>query len=279
MFDADLKVDTALKEIGEILLKCLRYEPCDEQRLDSALADIGEIISDPKKLGQCEYYFKVTGSNYVLFFFSNIIYNLKTKNDLILSHDVLLWLASVWRNFIQRNRTYQNYFRLMDTYSVMMNKYYTGGSVRINRLSNVNQISDQFVYNRDGNDSELERLEKFFSVSEEIISGMKPTYYFLLDFFREVRIATGEFPADAGIIEKKGLSGYGHETYTYKRILEYACKSAGILEGAYLLLKKKKTERQLRNFDGKKRFFTAQEIYDIYAEKFSSLSKEFGELN
>jgi len=279
MEDANLKVDQALREIGEVLLKCLRYEPCPIERLDASINAIDEIMNDPGSLGQCEYYFKATGSNYVLFFFSNIIYNLKTKNDLILNQDVLRWLGSVWKNFIQRNKNYLNYFPLIDTYSETMKKYFAEDTSFINKLSNVSQVSEQFVNSNTGDDSELDRLEKFFQVSEEISNGMKPTFYFLLDFFREVKISTGEFPEEAELIEKNGLAGFGHGAYTYKRIVEYACKSAGILEGVYLLMKKKKSARQFRIFDGKKKFLTTSEIYDLYAEKFSSLKKEFGELN
>lgn len=278
MQDDNLKVDQALHEIGDVLLQCLRYETCPVERLDAALISIDEIMNDPGSLGQCEYYFKATGSSYILFFFSNIIYNLKTKNDLILTQDVLRWLASVWKNFIQRNKTYQNYFRLMDAYSETMKKYFAEDTSFINKLSNVTQVSEQFVNGNSEDDSELDRLEKFFQVSEEISNAMKPTFYFLQDFFREVKISTGDLPAEAEAIEAKGLSGFGHETYTYKRIVEYSCKSAGILEAVYLLMKKKKSTRQFRIFDGKKRFLTTSEIYDIYVEKFSSLKKEFGEL-
>lgn len=85
MSEVKLKVDQSLREIGDVLLKCLRYEPCSIERLDATLRVIDEIMGDPSSIGQCEYYFKATGSNYILFFFSNIIYNLKTKNDLILT--------------------------------------------------------------------------------------------------------------------------------------------------------------------------------------------------
>ena len=278
MQDDNLKVDLALREIGDVLLQCLRYETCSIERLDAALISIDEIMNDPGSLGQCEYYFKATGSSYILFFFSNIIYNLKTKSDLILTQDVLRWLASVWKNFIQRNKTYQNYFRLMDAYSDTMKKYYSEETSFINKLSNVSLVSQQFTNSNGEDDSELDRLEKFFQVSEEISNAMKPTFYFLQDFFREVKISTGEVPVEAEIIEARGLSGFGYETYTYKKIIEYSCKSAGILEAVYLLLKKKKPIRQFRIFDGKKRFLTTSEIYDLYVEKFSSLKKEFGEL-
>ena len=278
MHDENLKVDQALREVGDVLLQCLRYEPCPLEKLDAALYSIDEILNNPGSLGQCEYYFKAAGSNYVLFFFSNLIYNLKTKNDLILTQDVLRWLASVWKNFIQRNRTYQGYFTLMDEYSVIINKYYEEDPLYIDKLNNVSQVSEQFINSKSDDNPELDGLEKFFQISEEILNGMKPTYSFIQDFFREVRISTGEYPVEAEVIDKKGLSGFGHGVYPYKRIVEYTCKSAGILEGVYLLMKKKKPTRQFRIFDGKKKFLTTSEIYDVYVDKFSSLKKEFGEL-
>jgi len=278
MSEVKTRVDQSLREIGDVLLKCLKYEPCPIDDLDSALKSIDEIISDPGSLSQCEYYFKASGSNYILFFFSNIIYNLKTKNDLVLSQDVLRWLASVWKNFIQRNKTYQSIFPIINSCSEIMGKYYSDNKAYINKLSNVNQISIDFINAKNGSDSDLDRIEKLFQLSEEISGVMKPTFYFLQDFYREVKICTGTLPPEAEEIEKKGISGFGHGIYTYKRIVECSCKSAGILEAVYLLMKKKKSTRQFRIFDGKKKFLTTSEIYDVYAEKFASLIKEYEEL-
>lgn len=278
MSEVKLKVDHSLREIGDVLIICLRYEPCAYERLDNAVKLIDEIMNDPGCLSQCEYYFKASGSNYILFFFSNIIYNLKTKNDLLLTQDVLRWLASVWKNFIHRNRNYQSYFSMMLYYSEKMKKYYSEDDESISKLSNVSQVRDNFLNSKPGEESELDRMEKFFQLSEEIASAMKPTYTFLQDFYREVRVCTGEFPPEAEEIERKGLAGFGHSIYTYKKIIEYGCKAAGILEAAYLLMKKKKSSRQFRIFDGKKKFLTTSEIYDVYAEKFSSLNREYGEL-
>lgn len=278
MSEVKLTVDQSLREIGDVLITCLRYEPCSYDRLDSALKLIDDIMNDPGSLSQCEYYFKASGSNYILFFFSNIIYNLKTKNDLLLTQDVLRWLASVWKNFMQRNRTYQSYFSMMHYYSEKLKKYYSEEDESINKLSNVSLVKNDFLNSKTGEDSELDRMEKFFQLSEEISSAMKPTYTFLQDFYREVRVSTGELPPEAEDIEKKGLAGFGHGIFTYRRIIEYGCKSAGVLEAVYLLMKKKKSSRQFRIFDGKKKFLTTSEIYDLYAEKFSSLNKEYGEL-
>ena len=49
-------------------------------------------------------------SNYVLFFLSNILYNLKQRGQLVLTDDVMKWLGSVWKNFLKRNRSYQEMF-------------------------------------------------------------------------------------------------------------------------------------------------------------------------
>jgi hypothetical protein len=278
MSEVKAKVDQSLREIGDILIKCLRYEPCEFDKLDSALKSIDDIMNDPGSLSQCEYYFKASGSNYILFFFSNIIYNLKTKNDLILTQDVLKWLASVWKNFMHRNRTYQGYFSMMHYYSEKMKKYYIEDDEFINKISNVSLVKNDFLSAKPGEESELDRLEKFFQLSDEISSAMKPTYYFLLDFFKEVRVATGELPPEAEEIEKNGIAGFGHGVFTYKKIIEYGCKSAGILEAVYLIMKKRKSTRQFRIFDGKKKFLTTAEIYDVYAEKFNSLNRELAEL-
>lgn len=278
MSEVKLKVDQSLREIGDVLITCLRYEPCDYERLDSAVKLIDEIMNDPGSLSQCEYYFKASGSNYILFFFSNIIYNLKTKNDLLLTQDVLRWLASVWKNFMHRNRTYQGYFSMMLYYSEKLKKYYSEEDESINKLSNVSQVKNDFLNSKPGEESELDKMEKFFQLSEEISSAMKPTYTFLQDFYREVRVCTGELPPEAEEIERKGLPGFGHGIFTYKKIIEYGCKSAGVLEAVFLLMKKKKSSRQFRIFDGKKKFLTTSEIYDLYAEKFSSLNREYGEL-
>lgn len=274
----EFKVDQALKDIGDVLYLCLKYEPCPTEKLDTAISYIDIIINDADYLRQCEYFFKASGSNYVLFYFSNIIYNLKTKSDLVLTQDVLKWLSSVWKNFIQRNRNYQVYIHLHDLYREIFKKYFPGDTTFINRLNNVNLVSEQFAVHTDEGDSELDRLEKFFQISEEIINVMKPTYYFIFDFFREMKAFTGETSEDADRIEKAGLGGFGNGIYTYKTIVENACKSAAILEAAYLLLKKKKATRQFRIFDGKKKFLTTSEIYDIYADRFNQLKKELAEL-
>ncbi len=273
-----MELHDALNEIGEVLLSCLKYEPCPIERLDKALALVDGIINDSDNIKECEYYFKSSGGNYVLFFFSNIIYNLKTKNDLYLTPDVLRWLAGVWKNFIKRNKTYQTFFKLHNNYTHMLKSFFDEDSAFINRLTNINNISDQFLKGDQGDDSELARFEKFYQITEETINVMKPTYYFLLDFIKEMKIATGKIPQGSDGIEKTGLAGFGFDVYTYKKMLATACKTLAILEGIYLLLKKKKSTRQFRIFDGKKKFVTTSEIYDIYSEKFDSMKKEYMDL-
>jgi hypothetical protein len=273
-----MEVHDSLNEIGDVLVSCLKYEPCPIERLDKALNLIDGIINDPDNLKSCEYYFKSAGGNYVLFFFSNIIYNLKTKNDLYLTTDVLKWLAGVWKNFIKRNKTYQNFFKLHKIYGQVFKNYFDEDSSFINRLTNINNISDQFLKGDQGDDSELARFEKFYQVTEEIVNVMKPTYFFLLDFIKERKIATGNSLEGADNIEKEGLANFGYDVYTYKKVIATACKTLAILEGVYLLLKKKKSTRQFRIFDGKKKFVTTAEIYDIYSEKFDLMKKEYVEL-
>ncbi len=273
-----MEIHDALNEIGDVLLSCLKYEPCPIERLDNALALVDGIINDPDNIKECEYYFKSSGGSYILFFFSNIIYNLKTKNDLYLTPDVLKWLAGVWKNFIKRNKTYQAFFKLHNSYSVMLKSFFDEDSAFINRLTNINNISEQFLKGEQGDDSELARFEKFYQITEETINVMKPTYYFLLDFIKEMKIATGKIPDGSEGIEKAGLAGFGFDIYTYKRMLATACKTLAILEGIYLLLKKKKSTRQFRIFDGKKKFVTTGEIYDIYSEKFDLMKKEYMDL-
>ena len=274
----EMEVHDALNEIGDVLVSCLKYEPCPIERLDKAIELIDGIINDPENLKSCEYYFKSAGGNYVLFFFSNIIYNLKTKNDLYLTTDVLKWLAGVWKNFIKRNKTYQNFFKLYSNYSQVFINYFDEDSSFINRLTNINNISDFFLKGDQGDDSELARFEKFYQITEEIINVMKPTYFFLLDFVKEMKIATGKSLEGADEIEKEGLAVFGYDVFTYKKILASACKTLAILEGVYLLLKKKKSNRQFRIFDGKKKFVTTGEVYDIYSEKFDLMKKEYMEL-
>jgi hypothetical protein len=271
-------VDQALKEIGEVIYICLKYEACPIERLDNSLALIDKIIKDPDHLRECEYYFKASGSNYILFFFSNIIYNLKTRNDLILNQDVLKWLASVWNSFIQRNKKYQLYFPLNKQYSKLLEKFYGAETTFISKINNVTMVNEHFINGGLGDDSEIEKLERFFQVTEEILFVMKPSCFFLQDFFKEMKIATGEVPAEAAEIEKRGLAGFGADIYTYRKLVGDICRTLGLLEAIYLLLKKKKSARQFRIFDGKKKFLTTGEIYGIYAKKFDSWKKELHDL-
>jgi len=278
MEEREFNVDNALRTIGDVLYKCLKYEPCPAPELDEALSFIEIIANDTEYLKQCEYFFKSSGSNYILFYFSNIIYNLKTKSDLVLSQDVLKWLSSVWKNFIQRNKNYQVYIQLHDKFLPVFSKYFPEDTSFINRLENINLVSEEFGGHNPESESLLDRLEKFFQICEEIIGVMKPTYFFIFDFFREMKVFTGESSPDADMIERRGLANFGAGKWTYKTVVIDACKSAAILEAAYLILKKKRTSRQFRIFDGKKKFLTTSEIYDIYVTKFNMLKKELGEL-
>ena len=56
-------------------------------------------------------------------------------------------------------------------------------------------------------------------------------------------------------------------------------QALGILEAAYLILKKKKSQRRLIGVDGKQKFLTTPEIYNMYLEKFNTMKKELTNLN
>ncbi len=268
------KIETIVGEIGEVLLLSLKYELCSEERLENALKEIEKIADNPEIQELCENQFRMTGGNCTLFYFSNIIYNLKTKSKLCINGDVLVWLTSVWKNFIKRNRVYQNYIKLADPYSALFGKFFGGSSSFITRLSNVNLVSDHFLQEDRYDGSELSKLEKFYSLCEEIISVMKPSYFFFIDLAKEIRVETGEIINGAYSIEKNGLAEFGADKYGYRSIVENTCRCVAILEAVYLLLKKKKTSRQFRIIDGKKKFVTTSEIYEFYSGRFDHYKRE-----
>jgi len=270
----DEEMQEIIKEIGDVLLISLKYELCSEERLESALKKIQDIADNQEIQELCENQFKMTGSQYTLFYFSNIIYNLKTKSSLCINGDVLIWLTSVWKNFIQRNRVYQNYIKLADTYEVFFRKFFGDTGSFITRLSNVNKVSDHFLQEEKYEGSELNKLEKFYTLCDEIASVMKPSYFFFIDLAKEIRIETGEILDGAFSIEKNGIAEFGAEKYNYRSILENSCRSLALLEAVYLLLKKKKGTRQFRILDGKKKFVTTSEIYEFYSEKFDVHKKD-----
>ena len=77
----ELNIDEALEEIGSAVLKSISYRRNPAEKVDAIVATVDTIINNPLYLSQCEHHFKESGSNYLLFYISNIIYNLK-KNDM-----------------------------------------------------------------------------------------------------------------------------------------------------------------------------------------------------
>jgi hypothetical protein len=103
---------------------------------------------------------------------------------------------------------------------------------------------------------------------------MKPTYFVLLDYYYERNMKTGITLSEGEMLEKQGLNAFGSDGYTYIEIASVACQTLGILEALYLILKKRKTSRQIIIIDGKTKFLTISEIYDFYRDRFNMMKEE-----
>jgi hypothetical protein len=274
-----LDIPKALDEISDAVMTSLSYKPYPLHKLEMTIQSIDAIVSNPSNLKQCEECLKSTGTNYVLFFLSNIIYNLKRQGELVLTDEIIKWLGSVWKNFLKRNKLYQEIFPAVDEYRIKLGKYYPLGASFISQIENVNLIMDDFIDDAASDDSALKRLEKFHQSASEILSAMKPTYFFLLDYYYEKKINTGADSSEAVTFEVGGLNKFGQPNYTYRDIMILICQALGILEAAYLHLKKKKSQRRLINVNGKQKFLTASEIYTVYLERFNAMKKELVNLN
>jgi hypothetical protein len=276
---ADLNLRKALDDIGEAVMASLAYRRYPADRLDAMMQSIDDIMSHPANRRECEEHLRSSGSNYVLFFISNILYNLKQRGQLVLTEEVMKWLASVWKNFLKRNRTYQDMFPRFDEYRILFRKYYPGTSVFVNQIENVNLIKEDFVSDSESEDSPIHRLERFFQGAAEVQNAMKPSYFFLLDYYYEKKMTTGADSSEAVALEAGGIAKFGQPGYTYTDITMLSCQALGILEAAYLILKKKKSQRRLIGVDGRQKFLTTPEIYNMYLEKFNTMKKELTNLN
>lgn len=278
-----LNINALLEEIGDAVLTCINYRPYPVSRLDAVIKQIEDLRTNPSYLRQCEEHLRSAGSNYVLFFLSNIIYNLKKQGELVLTPDVLKWLGSVWINFLKRNRSYQDMFPVIHDFRIKFKKYYPGEGTFINQISNVTMVREDYIIEGEGDneaeDTPLRNLEKFHQVTSEILTAMKPTYFFLLDFYYERKMNAGIDSPEAIQLEAGGLAKFGHRGYTYADLALLVTQALGILEAVYLILKKKKAQRRLINIDGKQKFLTTPEIYAAYLEKFTAMKKELSGLN
>ncbi len=263
-----------LDDICEAVMTALKYEFYKYENLDAVSQSIDDIIKEPANIRICEKYFKSSAHGDVLFFLSNIIYNLKTKNDLVLSSDVLIWLGSVWKNFIKRNKSYQDLFPAFNEYGSHFVKYYSTDEKTITQIENVQLVKEDFLADPDSENTRIKNLEKFSTSTTELLSWMKPTYSFLLDYYYERKLKAGEDSSVGVNLEKNGLGGFGHEGFTYRDVTMLACKSLGVLEALYLVLKKKKTSRQIISINGKSRLLSTAEVYNIYRDKFNEMKNE-----
>ena len=122
------------------------------------------------------------------------------------------------------------------------------------------------------------RLERFYQGAAEVQNAMKPSYFFLLDYHYEKKMTTGADSSEAVALEAGGIAKFGQVNYTYADITMLTCQALGILEAAYLILKKKKSQRRLISVDGKQKFLTTPEIYNMYLDKFNTMKKELTNL-
>ncbi|OHD66326.1 MAG: hypothetical protein A2176_07515 [Spirochaetes bacterium RBG_13_51_14] len=274
-----LNIPRSLEEIGEAVLASLAYKRYPRDKLDRVMKTVDYIMSHPANRKECENHLKSSGSNYVLFFISNILYNLKQRGQLILTDDVMKWLGSVWNNFLKRNKLYQDLFPRIDEYRIKLRKYYPGVGTFINQIENVNLIKEDFVIDVELEESPIRKLERFHQSAQEVLNAMKPSYFFLLDYYYEKKMATGADSNDAVAIEAGGLVKFGQLNYTYAELAILTCQALGILEAAYLILKKRKSHRRLISVNGKQKFLTTPEIYNMYLEKFNAMKKELTNIN
>ena len=113
---ATLDIPKILDQIGDAILISLAYKRYPLDRLEQFMDAIDDIMANPANRKECENHLRSSGSNYVLFFLSNILYNLKQRGQLVLTDDVMIWLGSVWKNFLKRNKSYQEMFPGIDEY-------------------------------------------------------------------------------------------------------------------------------------------------------------------
>jgi hypothetical protein len=276
---SDLNIHKLLEDVGEAVLVCLAYKRYPLDSLDRMIQSIDMIMEHPENRKECENHLRSSGSNYVLFFLSNILYNLKQRGQLVLTDDVMKWLGSVWKNFLKRNKSYQDMFPDIDRQRLKLRKYYPGGGTFVSQIENVNLIKDDFVDKAEAEDGPIRILERFHLNATEILNAMKPSYFFLLDYYYEKKMSTGIDSKDAVALEAGGLSKFGHINYTYLDITLQVCQALGVLEASYLILKKKKSQRRLIHVNGKQKFLTTPEIYNMYLEKFNAMKKELTGLN
>ncbi len=267
-----------MDRIGKAVLTSINYLSMPERELNEVSDLIDNIIMSDSSIIDCEIYLKSIGKEDFLLFLSNIIYNLKAKSDLVLTPEILKWLGSVWKNFIKRNLSYIEFMPEFDKNRENISKYYPDNSMIINQIQNAHFVKQEYIDNAEPEYLELRKLEDFYRRSVDIMNTMRPTYFFLLDYYYEIQLAQGKNLEEGIRLEQDGLSKFGENGYSFEDISILTCKILGVIEATYLMLKKKKTQKQLINIDGKQKFLTISEIYNIYLNKFNEMKKDLMKL-
>ncbi|MCX7679750.1 MAG: hypothetical protein N2316_11105 [Spirochaetes bacterium] len=271
------EIRVLFREIENAVFVALIYDFMDKEKIDNAMSAIDLLLKDENSLGICEKYFSSSGEENVLYFISNILYNLKTKTQLVITPEVLKWLGSVWKNFINRNKVYQEQFGFFKDQKARFEKYF-GTAGLVHKIENVHMVTQDFLVESNEEDTPLRKLERFYKTFSEIMGWMKPTYYFMLDYYYEWQSRSIESVDERIQKRLSSLKNFGYEGYTYGAIANAVCQSLAILEAVYLILKKKKTSRQIFSIDGKTRLLSISEIYDIYRDKLLEAQNELSRL-
>jgi len=272
------EINSNLDKIGEAIMTSLKYNFYPIKNLDAIIESIDHLISHNEYLEQIEKSFKSSGNESVLYFLSSILCNLKGKKNHVMTPDVMRWLGSVWKNFLKRNISYQEIIPSIDKYRNQLGEYYPPETNFVNQIENTHLVLADFIHDKDPTNSGLKALEKFYQSLSEILGWMRPTYFFLLDYYYERKLATGKYIQESYIFENRGLAEFGEKNYTYYDICYTACQTLGILEAIYLSLRKKKMPRKLTSINGKTKLMAAGDIYRAYLEKFNETKKELLEL-
>jgi hypothetical protein len=268
-----MSITDALEHIGESLISALEYKRYPVEELEKSLNYIDEMSNNPGIISECEKYFKSDESSYVLFYISNTLYNLKTKSQITLNPETMKWLTSVWKNFLNRNKKYQDLFSTIDVFRKEFEAYFPAGSVFVNQIENVQAIKEKYISVKNSQDL-IKGLEVFHQAINELKNWMKPTYFFMLDYYYERRLKTGQDNINAVLLEREGLWGFGEAGYSYGEISVLNTEALAFLEGIYLILKKTDTGKKIIILDGKKKFLSVPEIYKLYVESLAVSKKE-----
>lgn len=268
-----MNIPEVLEHIGESLLSSLEYKRYPVEELQKSLDYIDQISNSSEMISDCEKHFKSENSSYVLFYISNTLYNLKTKSQITLNPETMKWLTSVWKNFITRNKKYQEKFILIDEYRKEFEEFFPAGSVFVNQINNVQFIKERYIQVKNSQEL-IKGLEQFHHVVSELKNWMKPTYYFMLDYYYERRLKTGQDNINAVLLEREGLWGFGETGYTYGEISVMNTQALAFLEGIYLILKKTDTGKKIIILDGKQKFLSVPDIYNRYVESLAAAKKE-----